>query len=52
MFDNDGCGVSRYYIGDPMHHEFHSFTAAGILSFRQFLEKAAGRAPAPVYASR
>jgi hypothetical protein len=23
MFDNDGCNMSRYYIGDPMHHEFH-----------------------------
>lgn len=23
MFDNDGCNMSRYYIGDPIHHEFH-----------------------------
>jgi Carbohydrate family 9 binding domain-like len=23
MFDNDGCNMSRYYVGDPMHHEFH-----------------------------
>jgi len=23
MLDNDGCGMPRYYIGDPMHHEFH-----------------------------
>jgi hypothetical protein len=23
MFDNDGCGMPRYYVGDPMHHEFH-----------------------------
>ena len=23
MFDNDGCGMSRYYIGDKLHHEFH-----------------------------
>ena len=23
MFDNDGCGKSRYYIGDLMHHEYH-----------------------------
>jgi len=23
MLDNDGCGMSRYYIGDPAHHEFH-----------------------------
>jgi hypothetical protein len=23
MFDNDGCNMSRYYIGDLMHHEFH-----------------------------
>jgi len=23
LFDNDGCGKSRYYIGDSMHHEFH-----------------------------
>lgn len=23
MFDHDGCGKSRYYIGDSMHHEYH-----------------------------
>jgi cellulose/xylan binding protein with CBM9 domain len=23
MLDNDGCGMSRYYIGDSAHHEFH-----------------------------
>lgn len=23
MFDNDGCGMPRYYIGDELHHEFH-----------------------------
>lgn len=23
MFDHDGCGKSRYYIGDMMHHEYH-----------------------------
>ena len=23
MFDHDGCGKSKYYIGDPMHHEYH-----------------------------
>jgi len=23
MFDNDGCGATRYYIGDKLHHEFH-----------------------------
>jgi len=23
MLDNDGCGMPRYYVGDPMHHEFH-----------------------------
>ena len=23
MFDNDGCGMSKYYIGDDLHHEFH-----------------------------
>jgi len=23
MFDNDGCGMSRYFIGDDLHHEFH-----------------------------
>lgn len=23
MFDNDGCGKSKYYIGDSMHHEYH-----------------------------
>ena len=23
LFDQDGCGKSRYYIGDLMHHEYH-----------------------------
>ena len=23
MFDNDGCGMAKYYIGDELHHEFH-----------------------------
>jgi len=23
MFDNDGSNMSRYYVGDPAHHEFH-----------------------------
>lgn len=23
MFDHDGCAKSKYYIGDPMHHEYH-----------------------------
>ena len=23
MFDNDGCGMTRYFIGDELHHEFH-----------------------------
>jgi hypothetical protein len=23
MFDNDASGISRYYVGDPLHHEFH-----------------------------
>lgn len=23
MFDNDGCNMSRYYVGDLLHHEFH-----------------------------
>lgn len=23
MFDNDGCGATRYYVGDELHHEFH-----------------------------
>ncbi|MEO7989980.1 MAG: sugar-binding protein [Chryseolinea sp.] len=23
MFDHDGCGKSRYYVGDLMHHEYH-----------------------------
>jgi hypothetical protein len=23
MLDNDGCGTSRYYVGDQLHHEFH-----------------------------
>ena len=28
MFDNDGCGMPRYYIGDPLHHEFHFVQSA------------------------
>ncbi len=23
MFDHDGCGATRYYIGDKLHHEYH-----------------------------
>lgn len=23
LFDNDGCGKSRYYVGDLVHHEYH-----------------------------
>lgn len=23
MFDNDGCGATRYFVGDSLHHEFH-----------------------------
>lgn len=23
MFDNDGCGATRYFVGDTLHHEFH-----------------------------
>ena len=23
MLDTDGCGMPRYYIGDPLHHEIH-----------------------------
>lgn len=23
MLDTDGCGMPRYYVGDPLHHEMH-----------------------------
>ena len=43
MFDNDGCGMPRYYIGDTMHHEFHFvFSAQHPLVFDNFWRKQPG----------
>ncbi len=49
MFDNDGCGVSRYYIGDPMHHEFHFvYSSRHPYVFDNFWKKQPG-APQPLF---
>ncbi len=49
MFDNDGCGMPRYYIGDPMHHEFHFvYSARQPFVFDNFWKRQPG-APAPVF---
>lgn len=43
MLDNDGCGMPRYYIGDPMHHELHFvYSAKRPLVFDTFFKKQAG----------
>jgi hypothetical protein len=49
MFDNDGCGMARYYIGDPLHHEFHFvYSNKRPLVFDNFWIAAPGR-PAPEF---
>jgi len=49
MFDNDGCGMSRYYIGDTMHHEFHFvYSSRGPFVFDNFWRKEPG-APQPLF---
>ncbi len=49
MLDNDGCGMPRYYIGDPIHHEFHFvYSAARPLVFDNFW-KSEPSAAAPVF---
>jgi|SRR5579871_1181322 len=43
MLDNDGCGMSRYYIGDPAHHEFHFvYSASHPFVFDNFWKPQAG----------
>lgn len=43
MFDNDGCGMPRYYVGDPLHHEFHFvYSAEKPLVFDNFWKKQPG----------
>jgi hypothetical protein len=49
MLDNDGCGMPRYYIGDPMHHEFHFvYSADHPLVFDNFWKEQPG-APQPMF---
>jgi Carbohydrate family 9 binding domain-like len=49
MFDNDGCNMSRYYIGDLMHHEFHFvFSEKHPYVFDNFWKYKAG-APQPMF---
>lgn len=49
MFDNDGCGMSRYYIGDTMHHEFHFvYSSRRPFVFDNFWRKEPG-APRPLF---
>lgn len=50
MFDNDGCNMSRYYIGDHLHHEFHFvFSDKHPYVFDNFWKYKAG-APQPMFA--
>jgi hypothetical protein len=49
MLDNDGCGMPRYYVGDPMHHEFHFvYSASHPFVFDNFWEQQPG-APQPMF---
>jgi len=49
MFDNDGSNMSHYYIGDPMHHEFHFvYSATHPYVFDNFWKYQAG-APQPMF---
>lgn len=49
MFDNDGCGMSRYYVGDPVHHEFHFvYSAKHPFIFDNFWKHQLG-APQPMF---
>ncbi|MGD0012309.1 MAG: sugar-binding protein [Terriglobia bacterium] len=48
MLDNDGCGMPRYYVGDPIHHEFHFvYSATHPFVFDNFWKCQPG-APQPV----
>jgi len=49
MLDNDGCGMPRYYVGDPMHHEFHFvYSATHPFVFDNFWKPQPG-APQPMF---
>jgi Carbohydrate family 9 binding domain-like len=49
LLDNDGCQMPRYYIGDPMHHEFHFvYSAHHPLVFDTFWIRSPG-APQPMF---
>ncbi|HVX67206.1 MAG TPA: sugar-binding protein [Bryobacteraceae bacterium] len=49
MLDNDGCGTARYYIGDPLHHEFHFvYSATHPFVFDNFWVPKPG-APPPMF---
>jgi hypothetical protein len=48
MFDNDGCGMPRYYIGDALHHEFHFVYGRRSYVFDNFWKKEPG-APQPMF---
>jgi hypothetical protein len=49
MFDNDGCGMPRYYVGDPMHHEFHFvYSVSHSFVFDNFWKRQPG-APQPMF---
>ncbi len=49
MLDNDGCGMPRYYIGDPLHHEMHFvYSAKHPYVFDNFWKPEAG-APMPTF---
>jgi hypothetical protein len=49
MLDNDGCGMPRYYIGDPLHHEMHFvYSAKHPYVFDNFWKPAPG-APTPMF---
>lgn len=49
MLDNDGCGMPRYYIGDPMHHELHFvYSATHPFVFDNFWKRQPG-APQPMF---
>jgi hypothetical protein len=45
--DNDGCGMPRFYVGDPMHHEFHFvYSAKHPFVFDNFWTPQPGAPPA------
>ena len=50
MFDNDGCNMKRYYIGDQLHHEMHFvFSEKHPFVFDNFWKYKQG-APQPMFA--